>query len=124
MIRKYISLLIIGLLVVFFTPVFASAQGLDQACQIDDASTLCQNTREDPSGSRLTTTIRNAANLISIVSGIAGVVMVMLGGFRYIRSSGDPGKIGEAQNTIIYAVVGLVVAASGQLLVAFVLNRL
>lgn len=66
--------------------------------------------------------IDDALNIISIITGVAGVVMVLLGGFRYITAGGDSGKISSAQNTIIWAVVGLVVAAMAQVLVRFVLN--
>jgi hypothetical protein len=104
-----------------FRPVLA--QNLQQTCVIDPDSDLCQDANADTNGSSVLGLLRSVANLVSIVAGIAGVVMVLLGGFRYIRSSGDASKTSEAQNTLIYAVLGLVVAAAGQLIVVFVFNR-
>lgn len=126
MIKRFIPAIILtlSLILVFcvsLRPV--SAQNLEQACQVDQNSALCQDHRADSTGSSLVGVLRSIANLVSIVAGIAGVIMIMLGGFRYIRSSGDPSKTSEAQNTIIYAIIGLIVAAAGQLLVVFVFNR-
>ena len=126
MIKKLLPTLILstGLLLAFCLPFQAvSAQNLEQACQVDPNSALCQDHRADSSGSRLTGVLRSVANMVSILAGIAGVIMIMIGGFRYIRSSGEPAKLSEAQSTIIYAIIGLLVAAAGQLIVAFVLNR-
>jgi Tfp pilus assembly protein PilN len=48
--------------------------------------------------------------------------MIIYGGFRYVTSAGDSSKITAARQTIMYALVGLVVVALSQLLVKFVLN--
>ena len=49
--------------------------------------------------------------------------MIIYGGMRYITSGGDSGKITSAKNTIIYALIGLVVVALAQFIVKFVLNK-
>ena len=64
------------------------------------------------------------ARLLAIIAGVSGVFMIMLAGFKYINSSGDPSGINEAKNMILYAVVGLVIAAIAQSIILFVLNRL
>ncbi len=101
---------------------------LDPACQANPNSALCQ----DVNGTRAKSNfglygpdglLTNITNLISIITGIAGVIMLMLGAFRYIRSSGDPSNISNAQNTILFALIGLVIAASARALVLFVLSR-
>lgn len=68
--------------------------------------------------------ITGAVNIISLVVGIVAVIMIIVGGFKYITSSGDSGKVGSAKNTILYAIIGLVVVALAQVIVKFVLNRL
>jgi hypothetical protein len=68
--------------------------------------------------------VDTALNILSIIIGIAGVIMVMLGGFRYITSGGDASKTASAQNTILWALVGLAVAALAQIIVRFVLARI
>jgi hypothetical protein len=49
--------------------------------------------------------------------------MIIIGGFQYITSSGDSGKVGTAKNTILYAIIGLVIVALAQFIVRFVLSR-
>jgi hypothetical protein len=49
--------------------------------------------------------------------------MVMIGGVKYITSNGNSEKASSAKDTIMYAVIGLVVVAIAQIIVAFVLNR-
>ena len=49
--------------------------------------------------------------------------MIIYGGFRYVTSGGDSGHVSSAKNTIIYAIVGLVVVALAQFIVQYVLNQ-
>lgn len=119
MLKKIKVLLVfIPLFVAFLAPLPASAgssnASRDQVCL---GLGGCPNADAGVRG-----IIDDALNIISIITGVAGVVMVLLGGFRYITAGGDSGKISNAQNTIIWAVVGLVVAAMAQILVRFVLN--
>ena len=67
----------------------------------------------------VTTTI----NILSLVVGIVAVVMLIVGGFKYITSGGDSGKVTSAKNSIVYAVIGLVVVALAQIIVQFVLTK-
>ncbi|MGF7229100.1 MAG: hypothetical protein ACQR33_03885 [Candidatus Saccharibacteria bacterium] len=71
----------------------------------------------------LTTTIRNIINLFSIIVGIVAVIVVIVAGFRYVTSGGDSSKISGAKNTLIYAIVGLVIVALSQAIVQFVLSK-
>jgi hypothetical protein len=59
--------------------------------------------------------------LISFIAGIIAVIMIILAGIRYITSAGDPNKVSGAKNTLIYALIGILVAALAQILVHFVL---
>ena len=73
--------------------------------------------------STINRTIKTALNLFSGIVGIISVVMVIVGGVRYITSGGDSGKVASAQNTVLYAVIGLVVVALAQIIVQFVLKK-
>lgn len=68
-------------------------------------------------------TIKLAINLFSAIVGIISVVMIIVGGIKYITSGGDSGNVTSAKNTILYAVIGLVVVALAQIIVKFVLDR-
>jgi hypothetical protein len=67
--------------------------------------------------------VTTIVNIFSVVVGIVAVVMIIWGGFKYITSGGDSGNITGAKNTILYAIVGLVVVALAQFIVQFVLDK-
>jgi hypothetical protein len=75
-----------------------------------------------------TTSINNIVhtivNILSAVVGIVAVIMIIVGGFRYITSGGNDASVTAAKNTILYAVIGLVVVALAQILVRFTLSKL
>ncbi len=66
----------------------------------------------------------NILNTLIYVIGIISVLMIIIGGLRYTISGGDSGSITSAKNTILYSVVGLVIAALSFAIVNFVLARL
>lgn len=68
--------------------------------------------------------LTEAINIVSILIGVAAVIMIIIGGLKMITSGSNPQDVTSARETIIYAVVGLIVASSAQLLVRFVLSKL
>jgi len=66
--------------------------------------------------------LNTVINIFSLVVGVIAVIMIIVGGLRYITSGGDSGKVSGAKTTIIYALVGLVIVALAQLIVHFVLS--
>lgn len=101
---------------------------LENVCDEAPGSTLCQETSRtsgDPNSFLYGANglLTRVANLLSYIAGIFAVALVMLAGFKYITASGDPGKVTEARNTLAYALLGAVVAASAQVIILFVLNR-
>lgn len=68
--------------------------------------------------------MRQVINVTILFVAIASVIMVIVGGMRLTMSGGDPQTVAASRKTIIYALVGLAVAVSAQVLVALVLNRL
>lgn len=67
--------------------------------------------------------IKIGLNILSIIVGVAAVVMIMVGGFKFVTSQGESANIANARNTILYAVIGLAVAALAQIIVRFVLTK-
>ena len=61
---------------------------------------------------------------VALWAGIIAVIIMIIGGFMYITSAGDSGKVSRAKDTIIYAAVGLVVIVVGQAIIIFVLDKL
>lgn len=72
---------------------------------------------------RLNGLIKTIINIVSIVVGVVAVIMIIFGGLKYITSGGDSSNVSSAKNTIIYAIVGLVIVALAQFIVRFVLER-
>lgn len=62
-------------------------------------------------------------NIFSWIIGAVSVIMIIYGGFRYITSGGNDTGVKDAKNTILYAIIGLVIVALAQIIVNFVLSR-
>jgi hypothetical protein len=67
------------------------------------------------------TTVNNVANAAFMLAGIVAVVFIIIGGISYSISAGDPGKISKAKDTILYAVIGLIVVLVSFIIVQFVI---
>jgi heme/copper-type cytochrome/quinol oxidase subunit 2 len=72
----------------------------------------------------LTGIIQLIINMVIFAVGIIAVVMVILGGIQYSTSQGDAAKVKKAKDTILYGIVGLVVAILAFAIVNFVLTGL
>jgi hypothetical protein len=64
------------------------------------------------------------ANVAFGVIGVIAVFLIMLNGYKLIISNGDPQALGKARSTLIFAVVGLVVAVSADLIINLVIGRI
>ena len=91
-----------------------SASDIDK-CKISDTSKVTND--------KVDSTITAVINLFSLIVGVAAVIMIIIGGLKYITSSGDSGNITGAKNTILYAIIGLVVVALAQFIVKFVIGK-
>jgi hypothetical protein len=64
------------------------------------------------------------SNTLIFLVGAVAVIFLIIGGLRYVISQGDSKNIEAAKNTILYAIVGIVVAVISFALVQFVINAL
>ena len=62
-------------------------------------------------------------NIFSWIVGAVSVIMIIYGGFRYITSGGDSNGVKAGKDTVLYAIVGLVIVALAQIIVNFVLDK-
>jgi len=121
----------LGITVFFLLPLTATAQEnvLDDVCASNPEATLCKenSTQQTPTDNSIygpNGIITKVVKLLSIALGVVAIIMIIIAGLKYILSSGDPTSVNSAKNTIIYAVIGLVVAIMAQALIIFVLNKL
>ncbi len=121
------------------TRIASAETALETVCAKDggEESSICKTKKVDCSSAQLQVsdpacksdnpiivTILKAVRVLNYVIGAAAVISIMIGGLRYILSGGDSGHVESAKNTILYAVVGIVIAIISQGLVVFVLNRI
>lgn len=131
-IRKYIATAFAFAILaapVAVAPAVSAADNNIQGClgggatlQLGDGNE-CAAPENEQGTERVQEVITTIVNIFSAIVGIVSVIMIIYGGFKYISSGGDSNKVGEAKNTIIYAVIGLVIVAFAQFIVQFVLGK-
>lgn len=73
-------------------------------------------------GNKFKRVITSIVRILSYLIGAVAVIMIIVAGFRYVTSAGSPEGVGAAKNTLIYAVIGLIVAVLAQMIVRVVLK--
>ncbi len=122
--KKYISAIvmvrfIIALAFSLSTPVLATADSLLWGDQLNNISTEIGLGNEDP---RII-----AAQIINVILGFLGiiaVVIILLGGFKWMTAGGNEDKIGEAKGLLAAGVIGLVIILASWGLATFIVNLL
>ena len=127
----FISLFAVTLLGVQAVPAFADSatspeltNGLCAGVNLDVSSNC--NTGQLSGGQanqKINNLIHTVINLLSVVVGVVAVIMIIVGGLRYITSGGSDTSVTGAKNTILYAIIGLIIVALAQVLVRFVLSK-
>src|SRR5688572_25123465 len=64
--------------------------------------------------------LQTILNIVFVLTGAIAVLIIVLAGFRFVTSSGDPQSVAKARNAIIYAIVGLIVIIFATVIVNFV----
>jgi hypothetical protein len=105
------------------TPTYAATATCDTTTLSATAGVNCAQGNGTPSqlfgpGSIFTTIV----NVLLFVIGAISVIMLIIGGIRYTISAGDSGNVTAAKNTIMYAIIGLVVAFLAFAIVNWVLG--
>ena len=67
---------------------------------------------------------KQVTNTILYIVGIVAVIMLIVGGIKYVVSGGDSKKVTDAKNTVLYAIIGLVIAFLAFAIVNFVISAL
>jgi hypothetical protein len=137
MLRKLRNFLIIPLflgamITPALVPAMASAQNnnlettiKNQECSgsnLELNGTSTTGCSSDTSG--LNSLLTKIIDIFSVIVGAVAVIMIIVGGFRYVISSGNDQAVSGAKNTIIFALVGLVIVALAQFVVHFVIGSL
>jgi uncharacterized membrane protein YidH (DUF202 family) len=70
------------------------------------------------------TSINKGLKIILAVAGAVAMLIIVIAGFRYTISQGDPQAVNKAKNTIIYAAIGLVICVTAFSIVTFAVKGL
>ncbi len=97
---------------------YASAINVFDQCKSNGSSAVCK-----AQGDNAASMVKIVINTLLVVLGMIAVIMIVVGGIRYTVSHGNSSSTKEAKETIIYALVGLVVAIMSYTIVNFVVGR-
>lgn len=123
--KKYTSQLVTSLLILIAIAVplmlstTAGAIDLYPACAgVDENTAVCSS-----KGDKADSLVKTVVNTLLYVLGAIAVIMIVVGGIRYTTSNGDANSIKSAKDTILYSVIGLVVAMMAWAIVNFVVTQ-
>ena len=120
-------LLAFGVIYAFATPIVVTSNILDNQAHAEGAADLIQK-GADSTGQKDSRSAGDLAkdfvNIVLFAVGILAVIMLIWGCIRYVLSGGDSGAVSSAKKTILYAVVGLIVAILAYAIVNFVITTI
>ena len=87
-----------------------------------EVSSLVECNLDDEGQPDLMDTVIQVINVIVGIIGVLAVAVIVIGAVFFVTSQGDAGKVARARNTILYGIVGLVVALLAFAIVNFVLS--
>lgn len=117
LIMAFVMVLGVGSMALVAPDVMAQ-NAIDAACEDDPGASICQ---EGTVGS-VEQIVQTVINVLLFIVGLVSVVMIIISGIRYTTSGGDSGAVTGAKNTLLYSVIGLVVAFLAYAIVNFVLT--
>jgi len=111
-----------------FGAVSVSAVGIDPFENVCDSTTSDSPVCDPADGGNTISgedgIILRTVRIVSFIVGVAAVIMLIFGGLKYITSAGDSNSVASAKSTILYAIIGLALAAFSQAIVIFLISRL
>jgi hypothetical protein len=87
-----------------------------------DASKGAGDAKPDGVPTDLNASLTVITNTLLLAIGFVSVVMLIIGGFRYVLSNGNEKSVTGAKDTILYAIIGVVVALLAYAIINFVLG--
>lgn len=100
-------------------PTTVGAVNVFQTCDDGSTSAVCSSTKTD----NLSTYIKTIVDVLLFVLGTVSVITIIVSGIRYTTSHGDAKAVQSAKDTLLYAVIGLIVAIMSYAIVNFVVEQ-
>ena len=101
----------------------AKAYDICSDANIDPDIKAAQGCPSSASTTTLPDAVIIALNAVVAVAGLVAVIFIIIGGINYMTSAGDPNKVKKAKDTILYAVIGLVICVLAFAIVNFVITN-
>ena len=126
--KKKIILLALAIASFAFLPgkALAVELGQDPICEqpgIDQTAKDAAGCGKTADPGEIGNVTQNIINIVIAVLGIVAVLFVVIGAAQYVTSQGDPGKTKKAKDTILYAILGVILATLAYAIVNFVLSN-
>ncbi|RYC74183.1 pilin [Candidatus Nanosynsacchari sp. TM7_ANC_38.39_G1_1] len=115
------SIVALGAVMIALTGVPVEAASCGSAKQCIDQGLTASGASGTPGD--LSTILTTVTNILLFLMGAVSVIMIIIGGFRYVTSQGDQTQMQSAKNTILYAVIGVVVSIAAYAIVSFVVAQ-
>lgn len=130
--KRFINIISAGLITVsafagvlttsaVLNPTVASAASVDE---VREGVNKVGGNKSGNSAGAFSNLLENVINLLLFIIGAIAVIMIIIGGIRYTTSAGDANQAKSARDTVLYSVVGLVIAIMAYAIVNFVLKSL
>jgi len=127
----FATLVLFGVIGQFALPNYAGAAPVSKDCGGSSTSGSAKSqvlsgvgaTGNECNSSTVGKTVAKIVKLLLYVTGAVAVIMVIYSGFSYITSAGDSNKVNSAKNTLIYAIIGLIIAALANVIVSVVIKE-
>ena len=92
--------ILLSFLAVFTKPVYAA----DEPAKLSDIVKI----------------LENIIKLLAPAAGIAFLIMLLVGGFQFVTSGGDPKAAGQARTTLTYAIIGIILVVASWLILQLI----
>ncbi|HEY1645189.1 MAG TPA: hypothetical protein VGF75_02270 [Candidatus Saccharimonadales bacterium] len=123
-----ISILALLLGFIAFSPTVLASVDIAPSCTAGYAlgsTDVCKSVESQTTSGKspILKTLKTAIDLISLITGVASVIMLIVAGFQFIAGGSNPQTVATARNTLLYAIAGVAVTVLAQVIVVFVIDN-
>ena len=93
----------------------------DDSCTSINGASYCTNL---PQGAASSSNLQHLLQIVIATLAAAAVLIIVIAGLNFVTAGGDSAKVAKARGTIVYALIGLVIAIGAEAIVTFVLGKI
>lgn len=119
-IKKIVSVLALTLGIgLFLAPATVGAVNVYEPCTANSDSSVCASNDD-----KVDSLIKTIVNVMIYAIGATSIIVIIIAGFVYTTSNGEPAQIKKAKDTLTYAIAGLVIALLAYSIVNWIVDKL